>query len=140
MLTIEADNMPTTDRNTFKATQYDAEIALEAVRLIAAAMAPMEADSGEVGNALDAAVKAFPGFQEFTNELADEDLGDPILDTSALEAAHAGPTLAAIRDAAVVGAIAELCEGFEWDDAERCGRACAKAVAALDQAGSPALR
>ena len=126
--------MADTDGCTFKVTEYDPAIAEEGVRLMAAAMVPKEADSGEVGTAMATATAAFPGLQDFVSEMDD---GKLVMDLSALEPAHGGPLLVAAASLAAVGAVAEVCEGFEWNEVEACGEECAAAVSAMDAAQAP---
>ena len=77
------------------------------------------------------AAAAFPGLQDFVDDLADRDLDpeDAMLDASRIGAEHQGAVLAAAAKLALVGAMAEAAERFDWHDVVDCARFCADALA-----------
>ena len=127
---------------TFEARTCDDGVALDACRMLVQAYDDAEesetADAGTVGEALGTAAAAFPGLVDFVEEaLADgleEDaisiatslVTDSILNTVQMEAA---------AGLALLGAICEFGQGFDWSDIDRIQLACREA---MEQEEAPA--
>jgi hypothetical protein len=110
----------------FDPPQVDFAIAQEAAQaLLDEANSSSEWDSGTVGNALDRAADAFPGFRNFVEELPDDK--EPGIYLSANR--YPGMLCSAAAKMAVVGAVGEMSGGFDWQGAEDCVELCRAALA-----------
>jgi hypothetical protein len=124
---------------TYLATEYDPGKGMDACRRLAAAFArARDPGTQDIRAAMAAATAAFPGLQDFVDELADRDLDpeDAMLDVGRIAAEHQGAVLAAVAKLALVGAMAEAAERFDWHDVVDCARFCAEALAP-PAAGAP---
>ena len=117
---------------TFFATDYDPEKGSRACRGLADAFAAgREPRSEEVREAMAAATAAFPGLQEFVDAMDKRDLDpeDAMMDVSRVRAEHARPELGAVAKLAVIGAMAQAAERFDWNDVVDCARFCQETFA-----------
>lgn len=117
---------------TFVPAECDVENALHAcLRMAAIVERSSEWDSGEVGDVMGLAARAFPGLLEFVSKVAEHEgkYRNVQVDLSALPEDCRTSTIVAAAQLAVVGAVAELDESFEWDDVERVGNTCVEAAA-----------
>ena len=117
---------------TYFATGYDPQKGMDACRRLAAAFAGgRDPRTEDIQAAMATATAAFPGLQDFVDDLADRDLDpeDAMLDASRIGAEHRGAVLAAAAKLALVGAMAEAAERFDWHDVVDCARFCADALA-----------
>jgi hypothetical protein len=117
---------------TFTAIDYDANAGSRACRKLADAFAGgRDPRAEEIREAMAAATSAFPGLQDFVTDMGDRDLDpeDAMLDVSRVSAEHQGPMLAAAAKLALIGAMAEAAESFDWHDVVDCARFCQEAFA-----------
>jgi hypothetical protein len=77
------------------------------------------------------AVVSFPGLHDFVDAMEERDLDpeDAMLDLSQLAAEHHGRLLEAAAKLALIGAIAEAVERFDWQDVLDCATFCREAFA-----------
>jgi hypothetical protein len=133
--------LPTQERNvastnvtdyTFYATDYDPKTGAEACGRLAEAFAGgREPRSSDIREAMASATAAFPGLHDFVDAMAERDLDpeDAMLDLSGIAAEHHGRRLEAAAKLALIGAIAEAAERFEWQDVVDCASFCREALA-----------
>jgi hypothetical protein len=117
---------------TFSATEYDPRQGAEACRKLAEAFAAgREPSSRDIREAMALATASFPGLLAFVDAMEDRDLDpeDAMLDLSQLAAEHHGRRLEAAAKLALIGAIAEASERFEWQDVVDCASFCREAFA-----------
>ncbi len=91
---------------TYFATNYDPWKGMDACRRLAAAFAGgRDPRAEDIQAAMAAATAAFPGLQDFVDDLADRDHDpeDAMLDVGRIAAEHQGAVLAAVAKLALVG-------------------------------------
>ena len=116
---------------TFCATAYDRESGEDACRKLADAFRRgREPRSRDVREAMAIATTAFPGLHDFVDAMDQRDLDpeDAMLDLSGIAAEHQGRMLEAAAKLALIGAIAEASERFEWQDVLDCAAFCGEAI------------
>jgi hypothetical protein len=116
---------------TYFATDYDPGKGMDTCRRLAAAFArARDPGTQDIRATMAAATAAFPGLQDFVDELADRALDpeDAMLDVSRIAAEHQGAVLTAVAKLALVGAMAEAAERFDWHDVVDCARFRAEAL------------
>gem|GEM_PF-4072603 len=119
---------------TFCATEYDPRQGTEACRRLAEAFAEgREPRSPDIREAMALATAAFPGLQDFVDAMEERELDpeDAMLDLSRIAAEHHGRMLEAVAKLALIGAIAEAAERFDWQDVLDCAGFCREACADL---------
>jgi hypothetical protein len=112
---------------TFSAAEYEQEKAVDACRQLADAFARgREPRSSDIREAMATATAAFPGLDDFVDAMSERDLDpeDAMLDLSGIAAEHQGQMLEAAAKLALIGAIAEASERFEWQDVVDCANFC----------------
>ena len=117
---------------TFCATDYDRENGADACRKLADAFGEgREPRSSDIREAMAIATAAFPGLHDFVDAMDEQDLDpeDAMLDLSGIAAEHHGRMLEAAAKLALIGAIAEASERFEWQDVVDCASFCREAIA-----------
>jgi hypothetical protein len=108
---------------SFVATEYDPRQGKEACRKPVEAFAGgREPRSRDIREAMALAVASFPGLHDFVDAMEERELDpeDAMLDLSQLAAEHHGRLLEAAAKLALIGAIAEAVERFEWQDVLDC--------------------
>jgi hypothetical protein len=123
---------------TFCATEYDPTQGTEACRRLAEAFAEgREPRSPDIREAMTLATASFPGLQDFVDAMEERELDpeDAMLDLSRIAAEHHGRMLEAVAKLALIGAIAEAVERFEWQDVLDCAGFCREACADLTVPG-----
>jgi hypothetical protein len=117
---------------TFCATAYDRENGEDACRKLADAFrGGREPRSRDIREAMAIATTAFPGLHDFVDTMDQRDLDpkDAMLDLNGIAAEHHGRMLEAAAKLALIGAIAEASERFEWQDVLDCAGFCREAIA-----------
>ena len=117
---------------TFFATDYDPEKGRRACRRLADAFARgRDPRSEDIREAMAAATAAFPGLQEFVDAMDERGLDpeDAMMDVGRVGAEHAGPVLGAAAKLALIGAMAQAAERFDWHDVVDCASFCQEAFA-----------
>jgi hypothetical protein len=117
---------------TFYATEYDPEGGATACRKLAEAFAAgREPRSRDIREAMALAIASFPGLHDFVDAMEERELDpeDAMLDLSQLAAEHHGRLLEAAAKLALIGAIAEAVERFEWQDVLDCTGFCREVLA-----------
>jgi hypothetical protein len=123
---------------TFVATEYDPRQGAEACRKLAEAFARgREPRSRDIREAMALAVAAFPGLHDFVDAMEERELDpeDAMLDLGHLAAEQHGRLLEAAAKLALIGAIAETAERFDWQDVVDCAGFCREACADLTASG-----
>ena len=123
---------------TFYAADYDPQKGAEACRGLAEAFARgREPRSRDIREAMALATAAFPGLHDFIDGMVERDLDpeDGMVDLGGIAAEHHGPLLEAAAKLALIGAIAEASERFEWQDVVDCASFCREALAELSVPG-----
>jgi len=117
---------------TFIATDCDPEKGSRACRRLADAFAAgREPRSEDIREAMAAATDAFPGLEEFVDAMDERGLDpeDAMMDVSRVRAEDAGPVLGAAAKLALIGAMAQAAERFDWNDVLDCASFCQEAFA-----------
>ena len=117
---------------TFFAAGYDPEKGRGACCGLAEAFAGgRDPRTEEIQAAMATATASFPGLQDFVDDMADRDLDpeDAMLNVTRIGAEHHGPVLTAAAKLALIGAMAEAAERFDWRDVVDCARFCEEALA-----------
>ena len=117
---------------TFCATEYDSTQGTKACRRLAEAFSEgREPRSRDIREAMALATAAFPGLHDFVDAMEERELDpeDAMLDLSGIAAEHHGRMLEAAAKLALIGAIAEASECFEWQDVVDCASFCREAIA-----------
>jgi hypothetical protein len=102
--------------------EYDPERGANACRRLAEAFAAgREPRSRDIREAMALAVASFPGLHDFVDAMEERELDpeDAMLDLSGIAAEHHGRLLEAAAKLALIGAIAEAVERFEWQDVRK---------------------
>jgi hypothetical protein len=113
-------------------TEYDPGQGREACRKLAEAFAAgREPRSRDIREAMALAIAAFPGLHDFVDAMEERELDpeDAMLDLSGIAAEHHGRMLEAAAKLALIGAIAEAVERFEWQDVLDCADFCREVFA-----------
>jgi hypothetical protein len=119
---------------TFCVTEYDPKLGAAACRKLAEAFAEgREPRSRDIREAMSLATAALPRAARFRrwHGGAELDPEDAMLDLTGSAAEHPGPILEAAAKLALIGAIAEAAERFEWQDVVDCAGFCREACADL---------
>jgi hypothetical protein len=101
---------------TFFATDYDPERGRAGRGLADAFAAGREPQSEEVREAMASATAAFPGLQEFVDAMDERGLDpeDAMMDVRRVRAEDARPELGAVAKLALISAMAQAAERFDW--------------------------
>jgi hypothetical protein len=117
---------------SFIATEYDPRQGAEACRKLGDAFAGgREPRNRDIREAMALAVASFPGLHDFVDAMEERELDpeDAMLDLSQLTAEHHGRLLEAAAKLALISAIAEAVERFEWQDVLDCADFCREVLA-----------
>jgi hypothetical protein len=117
---------------TFCAADYDQQKGVDACRKLAEAFARgREPRSRDIREAMALATAAFPGLHDFVDAMEERELDpeDGMVDLGGIAAEQHGPLLEAAAKLALIGAIAEASERFEWQDVVDCASFCREAFA-----------
>jgi hypothetical protein len=112
--------------------EYDPWQGTEACRRLVEAFAGgREPRSRDIREAMALATASFPGLHGFVEAMEERELDpeDAMLDLSGIPAEQHGRMLEAAAKLALIGAIAEAVEHFEWQDVLDCAGFCREVFA-----------